>query len=230
MGKYALVVFSNPTAGKEDEYNAWYTNEHLKDVVSIPGYVAAQRFKTIIPMMGEFHHRYLAIYDMDAEDQAGVDAALKALTTTPMAISDALDSEGILGGVFEVYSPHVTSPSGKASGRCRMIAMGDSAPGRDAEFNSWYNSVHLQEVTSVPGFTSADRYKLLAAIGGQFANNYLAVYGMEADTPEVAGAALQALVGAGLQQTDTSRSEGTTVFVVEVISDKVTASKEKALA
>jgi hypothetical protein len=227
MGKYALVIFSNPVEGREDEYNTWYTNQHLKDVVSIPGYSAAQRFKRQILMFGELNHGYLAIYEMDAENP---EAAVQALTTTPMELSDALDANGILGGVFEVCGPQVSSSSGAATGKFRMVAFSDAAEGREQDFNDWYNNVHMQEVTSVAGFTSAERYKLHTTIGGEFKTKYLAIYGMEADTTDVAGAALQTLAGSGLNVSDASRHESGALALYEVISARVTAPKEKALA
>ena len=44
MAKYKFIVFSKPVAGKEEEYNDWYQNRHLGEVVQTPGFVAAQRF------------------------------------------------------------------------------------------------------------------------------------------------------------------------------------------
>ena len=32
-------------------------------------------------------------------------------------------------------------------------------PGKDAEFNRWYNDVHIPEVLKVPGMISATRYE-----------------------------------------------------------------------
>src|ERR1700704_107863 len=41
---YYYLVFSNPVAGREDEYNKWYDTQHAQDVVAVPGFVTAQRF------------------------------------------------------------------------------------------------------------------------------------------------------------------------------------------
>src|ERR1700730_8074803 len=41
---YYLLVFSNPVAGREDEYNKWYDGRHLADGSSIPGFVGGQRY------------------------------------------------------------------------------------------------------------------------------------------------------------------------------------------
>src|SRR5438270_12589523 len=48
---YYFLVFSNPVAGHEDEYNKWYDTQHAQDVVAIPGFQTAQRFvKTELPL------------------------------------------------------------------------------------------------------------------------------------------------------------------------------------
>ena len=81
MGRHILVVLSSPVEGREDEYNEWYSNVHLREVVEIPGFVSAQRFKLADAQLigilseqekgsrayGESDHRYLAIYEMEAE-------------------------------------------------------------------------------------------------------------------------------------------------------------------
>jgi hypothetical protein len=46
----------------EDEYNNWYNNVHLDDVVSLPGFVRAQRFRLDEP--SKFEYRHLAIYEI----------------------------------------------------------------------------------------------------------------------------------------------------------------------
>src|SRR5690242_4404658 len=45
MAKYTFVVMTNPTPGKETEYNRWYNEQHIPDVLNVPGFVCAQRFR-----------------------------------------------------------------------------------------------------------------------------------------------------------------------------------------
>lgn len=115
MGKYKLVVLSSPVDGREDEFNDWYTNRHLGDVVAVPGFVSAERFKLKSVGAGEFSTNYLAIYEMDADDP---DAALNALMARAdageMFISEALNENTTLCGVFEVVSQKVLAPATKA--------------------------------------------------------------------------------------------------------------------
>ena len=112
MPRYKLVVMSSATEGREDEYNTWYNNQHLGDVVNVPGFSSAYRMKLNKPVQGEFRHKYCAIYDLDATDP---NAAVQALMTTQMHISEAINSGTVDCAVFEVCSPQVAAPEKKAA-------------------------------------------------------------------------------------------------------------------
>jgi hypothetical protein len=90
MSKHVLLVFTDPVEGREDEYNAWYDQTHLKEVLQVDGFVAGQRFKVADVMPGVTPHRYVALYELDTDDPA---AAVKALgdALPTMHMSDALD-------------------------------------------------------------------------------------------------------------------------------------------
>jgi hypothetical protein len=107
MSKYRLIVFTDAVAGREDEFNDWYTNRHIGDVVAVPGVASAQRFELKSIFGGEFRHRYLAIYEIDAEDyEAAVREILNRANTDAMPLSDALESS-IAFAVFQECSPLV---------------------------------------------------------------------------------------------------------------------------
>ena len=103
MGKYILLVQSNPTDGKEAEFNRWYDEIHLGEVLEVQGFKAAQRFKVEgEPATGAPDHDYLAIYEIEAtQPQDALDALNKAVAGD-MNLSDAID----LANVSAVlYSP-----------------------------------------------------------------------------------------------------------------------------
>ena len=116
MTHYKLVVFSEPTPGQEEEYNRWYDAVHLPEVLSIPGFVSAQRFKLNAPMVGELPHKYLSIYEIDCDDPQTV---LNDLFTTSqsgdMTMSSALNVDTAVGGLFEICSAVVMAPDRAAA-------------------------------------------------------------------------------------------------------------------
>jgi hypothetical protein len=52
--------------------------------------------------------------------------------------------------------------------------------GRDAEYNKWYDEIHLADVCAFPGFVGAKRYRTSQPDEGA---SYLALYEMESDDP-----------------------------------------------
>jgi hypothetical protein len=91
MPRYKFVVFTRPVEGREAEYNDWYQNTHLAEVLDIPGHTAAQRFR-LNRTMGEGQGSpYMAIYDVETDDIDGVFAEMnKRFGTGQLKLSDAL--------------------------------------------------------------------------------------------------------------------------------------------
>ena len=88
MAKHVLLVFSDPTEGEEDEYNRWYNEIHLKEVIATPGFVNAQRFKVADVMPGATDHKYLAIYEVETDDaKKSVEALMAGLPNMNMSTS-----------------------------------------------------------------------------------------------------------------------------------------------
>lgn len=94
MASLRLIVLSNPIAGREQDYNDWYSGRHLDDVLAVHGFEAAQRFELREGRLtGDAPYRYLAIYEVEAEAVAEAEAVLLATAANEqlMPISDALD-------------------------------------------------------------------------------------------------------------------------------------------
>jgi hypothetical protein len=85
-----LMVYTDPnTPEQEDEFNRWYTDEHLPDVVSVPGFVAATRYKlTDLNVGRQFKpwivpRSYLAVYELDVVGPEAIAEAGRALRGRP---------------------------------------------------------------------------------------------------------------------------------------------------
>ncbi len=92
MATALLVVLTHPVEGREDEYNDWYTNNHLDDVLKAAGFSAAQRFKFVPSKLSRNPAApYLAIYEVPADQREQAEKLLLETANTPaMPISDAL--------------------------------------------------------------------------------------------------------------------------------------------
>jgi hypothetical protein len=78
--KVLLLVFSNcADPSKEDEFNEWYTNVHVPDVLQTPGAVSAQRYRNVRPGKGtRALPKYLALYEIESEDPEQVFSRMRA--------------------------------------------------------------------------------------------------------------------------------------------------------
>lgn len=95
MSKHLLIVMTNPSEGREGEFNDWYSNVHLPDVLKIPGIVAAQRYglSPVQRMTPPLPWTYFAIYEIETNDlQATIEALGNRSGTELMPISDAMDA------------------------------------------------------------------------------------------------------------------------------------------
>ena len=67
MARYILEVRTNCSdPEKEAEYNDWYNNTHLPDVIETPGVVRATRYEHTDPVEGEA--KFVAIYEIETDD------------------------------------------------------------------------------------------------------------------------------------------------------------------
>lgn len=112
MPRAVLIVMTNPIDdSREAEYNEWYTNTHLSDVLKVPGFVAATRYrlssKQLRGSAPEGTHRYLAIYEVDSDDLASVNAGLIKAASEGMVISEALDGDTASTLLFEQITERV---------------------------------------------------------------------------------------------------------------------------
>ncbi len=109
MAKYKMIVFSQPKPGQEEEYNDWYQNVHLQDVVAIDGIISAQRYRLAATLAGEAAAPYAAIYSVEAENPEPVMTALaQRAMAGEMQISDAFDTENTVALIYEEIGPEVT--------------------------------------------------------------------------------------------------------------------------
>lgn len=96
MKEYTLVIYSNPAHGKEQEYNDWYNNQHLSDVLTVPGFISARRYKLsdvkLDEAMPEPPHRYVAFYNMKTDNPEAALTDLRTRVETGLiGLSESMD-------------------------------------------------------------------------------------------------------------------------------------------
>ena len=103
MPKGKMLVYSNPASPeREAEFNEWYDTVHVPDVLKIKGITGAMRTRVADSPASDTPGKYLAIYDVEADDfndilnglgQAFADGSLPmndCLVAGPMIFLEAL--------------------------------------------------------------------------------------------------------------------------------------------
>lgn len=93
--RYKFVVLTNAVEDRDDEFNDWYSSVHLRDVMAIPGIVAAERFTLAHAQRNpDQPYRYLAIYEIETDDLRWVASEIgRRAGTSAMVISDAMAAD-----------------------------------------------------------------------------------------------------------------------------------------
>lgn len=108
MRRYKMIVLSCPAEGREAEYNDWYQNFHLGQVVNIRDIHSAQRFRLSRKMVEQESQPYLAIYEIETDDIDAVVAEIKAAAGTErLQISDAISVDFTNATIYEEFGSAV---------------------------------------------------------------------------------------------------------------------------
>lgn len=165
---YFFLVFNSPLPGKEDEYNKWYNEQHAPDVVSVPGFVSAQRFILSDVQMGRITVKkpdYLVMYTIVTNDLPAVVAEVKRrLKNGQTRVSNTLDPKSGQMYLYRAFRPEVPGAKGQPAdakpGPMQTyyhVVFGDAVAGQDDDFNTWYDNDHAPNIVAGPGFVSAQR-------------------------------------------------------------------------
>src|SRR5919204_2050782 len=63
MNRGLLLTMTEPPQAMEEEFNAWYDNEHFPERLAIAGFRSAQRW---VADVAPGHGKYLATYELDS--------------------------------------------------------------------------------------------------------------------------------------------------------------------
>jgi hypothetical protein len=188
MNRGLLLTMTEPPPAMEEEFNAWYDTEHLAERLSIPGFFTAQRWVADVePGEGKYLGTYeLASasvltskdYLKHFENQTPWSRRCLAKCVAFRRSPGVLETPEYLAYVGDNFTPWSkrclgaatvfrrwaceqivpgTAPQ-SAAPKALFLAIGDTPPEHEAEFNKWYNEEHLPMLARVPGVLSARRF------------------------------------------------------------------------
>jgi hypothetical protein len=94
----ALLVLSDAIAGQEAEFNDWYDSRHLAEVLALPGFVAARRFRSADVgglIRRRITQRYVAVYEVEGPVESAVDRLLEAVRTGSIRLPACVDGSSL---------------------------------------------------------------------------------------------------------------------------------------
>lgn len=179
-----LMVQATCAAEHLEPFTTWYNN-HLPNLLQIPGYLWAQRYMGL-----DEENRFTALYGIRSQDDlpnllqwAGPD--LHPIAASEVANWDKL--KGLTGRVGNVYEQISGSPLRDPlllSDRPLSIVTTDVDPAHEDQWDRWYTESHVPNLLKIPGYVLAGRFRVLdhpALASFNTGPKYLALYECESE-------------------------------------------------
>jgi hypothetical protein len=194
MANSVLITMTNPQTGREEEYQDWYANTHIVEMVGAPSVLSA-KLHTVTDARTPTKWRHCALYELKgdpAEAMAAVFEHGKAGNMTPSTAGDTPSRLlAIATPIAERQGDRPADPDNHL-----FLVLTNPTAGMEEEYNRWYNDQHVPDVLGVDGFVGVQRFKLSAAPGGEAPYwNYVAFYEIDRDKVDVAFKGLEAARG-----------------------------------
>lgn len=105
-----MLVLSNPVQGREEEFERWYRDTHVPEMLQLPGFVACQRLVLSEAQMGRSHpQRHLALWEIETDDLAAVHDRLRSdMVSGALADCEAFDRATAVSHTFTPITERVT--------------------------------------------------------------------------------------------------------------------------
>jgi hypothetical protein len=200
-GQWLMMVRTvNTDPAKEQEFNAWYDDIDIPDVLKVPGYWRARRGRTIQLTTStgaqtaepQEQGHYVALYNI--ESSAIDKTIIEMLMATWKMLSEGRDTPLLKvteRAYYHQYAEALATATAQSGNSKRFLVLErfDVAPNVDGHrFNSWYNGMCRKATSDVPGIVSATRYELYRVLmfEPKYAARFLTLLEIEAHSAEQA--------------------------------------------
>jgi len=145
---------------QEDEYNSWYDEVHIPDVLRTGAFSRAVRYMNPHSRHGAIGPTYLTVYQTDAEDITAAWAENRARKSEWADGGRSHPARSLVRVSAYQYLPGASTSRRDTSSKGLVVALLDCAdPDRQDEFNTWYDGPHRKAIMSTGVFDSAIRYR-----------------------------------------------------------------------
>src|SRR5882672_2064678 len=181
QNRYAYLVMSDPLPGREFDFNDGYQNMHMGDLVQLPGWTGAQRFRLVPEIMPRhtqalFRRGNLIIWDQEGDDLGRLQSESRAAIAggkSRLIRGFDYSADGPVSTTYQVIGPRTTRPDGrkpfipdaadnKTPRPNRYIRLDFVEPVSGAGTTDFEAALakEVSDVLALPGFMAAQRFRL----------------------------------------------------------------------
>jgi hypothetical protein len=181
-GNAVMTVFVDIDPEMDADFNAWYNQEHVSDLLKMPGFLNAARYEA-----ARGGPRYLALYELESVEALQSPEYLEIRRnpsewTKKMSLS--VNARSYVRNVYTQISPRENDVQMLGRGMAPALQIGRMIvpPQVEAKYNEYYDTVRTPGNLEVPGCIAVRRYH---AVEGE--PKYLTIYEFEHEkVPETA--------------------------------------------
>jgi hypothetical protein len=177
-----LIAFMNPPAD-DDDFNAWYDEEHVPLRMGVPGFLNGRRFRAAplpAPQTSQdssSHPRYVAVYDLESV------AVLDSTPYTRLIPERSQRERDMLASIpyndRRVGELVLDCPEWTRDAPYLLVVCMTPPAGGEDDFVDWYREEHIPMLLNVPGWRRVRLFRQVDGNGPAF----LALH--ELESPDV---------------------------------------------
>ena len=169
-----LMVWADLPADKEDEFGRWWNEEHLSELLAVPGFLNGARYEAV-----SGSPKHMVRYELESPtvlDSPAFKSILENRSELSSRINLSASANTLVANVYQQIFPQGGSEAEAQDNQAPALQTGrmDIPPEIEDEFNHWYNTIYVPCYEKVPGCRRARRYQ---AVRG--APKYAVVYELE---------------------------------------------------
>jgi hypothetical protein len=171
-GTGLMLVGADIPADKEADFNKWYQEEHLQELMGVPGILNAARYEAT-----KSGPKHLAVYELESVDVVNTDAFKnRPRTEWGQKVSPSLIGTNFFNLVLDMIHPGALTDDIAGSDMANALQIGrmDVPAANDDDWNKWYSGVYVPNYEKCPGVIRGRRWR---AVRGE--PQYATVYEFE---------------------------------------------------
>ena len=168
-GTGLMMVAADIPSDKEEDFNKWYNEEHMHELLSVSGVLNAARYEAT-----KSGPKHLAVYELESPDVVNSDAFKnRPRTEWGQRVSPSLIGSNFFNNVYEMIHPASLSDDIAGSDMADALQIGRMAVplAEDDEWNKWYSGVYVPNYEKCPGVIRGRRWRAVKG-GPQYATVY----------------------------------------------------------